>query len=100
MRKHLETVDKAVIAASIAGVGLALAITGCGFLLGRWVYATPELALEQSASRQAVARSASAAAGKPAAAPAADEATGTIRPMAPAVGSAIAPAPPAQATPK
>jgi peptidoglycan/xylan/chitin deacetylase (PgdA/CDA1 family) len=100
MVKHLATVDKAVIAASIAGVGLALAITGCGFLLGRWVYATPDLALEQSAAQQAVARSASAAVGKPAVAPAADEATGTIRLMAPAVGSPLAQAPPVQAAPK
>jgi hypothetical protein len=31
MMKHLATVDKAVITASIAVVGLAIAITGCGF---------------------------------------------------------------------
>jgi hypothetical protein len=74
--KHLATVDKAVIAASIAGVGLAIAITGCGFLLGRWVYAAPNLALEQSASGEAVARSASV--GTLATAPTADETTGTF----------------------
>ena len=70
MMKHLATVDKAVIAASIVGVGLAIAITGGGFLLGRWVYTTPNLALEQLASREAVARSAPAAVGTLAVAPA------------------------------
>jgi peptidoglycan/xylan/chitin deacetylase (PgdA/CDA1 family) len=96
MMKHLATVDKAIIAAAIAGVGLAIAITGCGFLLGRWVYATPNLALEQSASGEAVARFASAAVGARAAAPAADETTGTIRLIAPVAASAIAQAPPSE----
>jgi hypothetical protein len=69
MMKHLATVDKAVITTSIAGVALAIAIAGCGFLLGRWVYATPNVALEQSAVGEAVGRSASAAVGTQAAAP-------------------------------
>jgi peptidoglycan/xylan/chitin deacetylase (PgdA/CDA1 family) len=97
--KRLATVDKAVIAASIAGVGLAIAITGCGFLLGRWVYSTPNLALEQSASGEVVARSASAAVGTLAAAPTADETTGTLRLIAPVAVSAIAQAPKAEALP-
>src|SRR5580693_8431081 len=102
MMKHLATVDKAVItmSMSMAGVGLAIAITGCGFLLGRWVYATPNLALEQSASGEAVARSASAAFGTLAAAPSADETTGTIRLTAPVGGSAMAQAPASEAAPK
>jgi peptidoglycan/xylan/chitin deacetylase (PgdA/CDA1 family) len=100
MRKHLATVDKAVIAASIAGVGLAVAISGFGFLLGRWVYAAPDLALEQSASREAAARSASAAVGKPTAVPTADDTTGTIRLVAPVAVAAIAPAPQAEVAPK
>ena len=97
MMKHLATVDKAFITTSIAGVGLAIAITGCGFLLGRWVYATPNLALEQSASGEAVARPASAAVGTLAAVPATDETTGTIRLIAPVAASAIAQMPPSEA---
>ena len=89
MIKHLATVDKAVIAASIVGVGLAIAITGGGFLLGRWVYATPNLAQEQLASREAVARSAPAAVATPAVAPAVEETTGTIPLIAPLASSAI-----------
>jgi hypothetical protein len=97
MMKHLTTVNKAVIPASIAGVGLAIAITGCGFLLGRWLYAAPNLALEQSASGEAVARSAPAAVGTLAVAPTIEETTGTIPLIAPLAGSAIAQAPPSAA---
>jgi peptidoglycan/xylan/chitin deacetylase (PgdA/CDA1 family) len=100
MMKHLATVDRAVIAASIAGIGLAIAITGCGFLLGRWVYATPNLALEQSASGEAAARFASAAVGTLTTAPTAVETTGTIPLIAPVAPSAIAQAPPSGAPPK
>jgi peptidoglycan/xylan/chitin deacetylase (PgdA/CDA1 family) len=98
MIKHQRTVDRAVIAASIAGVGLAIA--GCGFLLGKWVYATPNLALEQLASGEAVARSAPASVGTLAVAPTAEETTGTIPPIAPLAGSAVSPAPPKEAPPK
>jgi peptidoglycan/xylan/chitin deacetylase (PgdA/CDA1 family) len=98
--KHLATVDKAVIAASIAGVGLAIVISSCGFLLGRWVYATPDLAQEQLAPAEAVARSAPAAVGTRAATPPADETTGTIRLIAPVPSSAIAQAPAPEAAPK
>jgi len=97
MMKHLATVDKAVITTSIAGVALAIAIAGCGFLLGRWVYATPNVALEQSAVGEAVGRSASAAVGTQAAAPTADETTGTVRLIAPVSASVIAQTPPSEA---
>jgi hypothetical protein len=97
MMKHLATVDKAVITTSIAGVALAIAIAGCGFLLGRWVYATPNVALEQSAVGEAVERSASAAVGTQAAAPTADETTGTVRLIAPVSASVIAQTPPSEA---
>ncbi len=100
MMKHLATVDKAVIAASIVGVGLALAITGGGFLLGRWVYATPNLAQEQPALREAVARPAPAAVGTRASVPAAEETTGTIPLVAPVAGPAIAPVSPPGPRPK
>jgi peptidoglycan/xylan/chitin deacetylase (PgdA/CDA1 family) len=100
MMKHLATVDKAVIAASIVGVGLAIAITGGGFLLGRWVYATPNLPQGQLTSREAVARSAPAAVGTHAVAPAVEETTGTIPLIAPLAGSAIAQASRSEAPPK
>jgi peptidoglycan/xylan/chitin deacetylase (PgdA/CDA1 family) len=99
MIKHLRMVDRAVIAASITGVGLAIAIAGCGFFLGKWIYATPNRALEQSVA-EAMARPAPAAVGALAVAPTIEETTGTIPLVASLAGPATAQAPPSAAPPK
>src|SRR5277367_715768 len=96
MIKHLRMVDRAVIAASITGVGLAIAIAGCGFFLGKWIYATPNRALEQSVA-EAMARPAPAAVGALAVAPTIEETTGTIPLVASLAGPATAQAPPSAA---
>jgi peptidoglycan/xylan/chitin deacetylase (PgdA/CDA1 family) len=90
--KHLAPVNKAVITASIAGIGLAIAISGCGFLLARWIYTTPTVAPEQRLSAEIVASSESASINTLAATSVADETTGTIRLVAP-VGSSAAQGP-------
>jgi peptidoglycan/xylan/chitin deacetylase (PgdA/CDA1 family) len=89
-----------IVAVSIAGVGLVLAVTACGFLLGRSLSYTPSPAQLQSTSASLAPSSRSDAIGTLASAPAANETTGTIRVAAPAAGSAMAPAPEPDRGPK
>jgi peptidoglycan/xylan/chitin deacetylase (PgdA/CDA1 family) len=84
---------------SIAAIGVVFAGTACGLVLG-WLNSSPNLARERSMSADAVPTSASAAIGALTAAPVGGETTGTIRPAAPAAGSAAVLAPAPAAAPK